>query len=208
MPKDSLSSLSTAIGSSNINHLDIRITSSTGLNSPVYNLLVDGLFDTRNKVVIQELDRMVHAHLIADLRGRDRSSKVICHSVLAGGYMHLLCSTIPNQNAGERVYTTKDGYNCENECPQYGLHEHLQYLVLCRLRELVDVALEGIRVADPNNDLTLEGSNSYAAAVIMKQEVTHFRRSLGKVVPHLAGNVSPLNSVHEMPLRSTSSPPV
>lgn len=103
----------------------------------------------------------------------------LCHAVrkatLAGGYAHLLCSTV---QATELVQTTRDGFNVENEHHQYNLLVHFRFLVLCRLSELLKESMDAIRFEDSDNEFPVHTSDAFASAVVLWYEMGYFARSL------------------------------
>ena len=111
----------------------------------------------------------------AQLEAKVGPSQLISSAALAGGYACLLCSVT---QVTEQVTTLQGGYEAQNEHNGYHLEAQFKYVLLCRLRELINEVLEAIRFEDPTNDYPYECSNAYAAAVILRYELDHFKSNI------------------------------
>jgi hypothetical protein len=122
------------------------------------------------------LDAMVKMNLTASIRAKDNFSKTINNAALAGGYTHLLCSSIGAGNGS--ITTILDGVQVENDYIEYNLLLHFRYLVFTRLRELVADILETVRFQDPKDEYPAYTLDAYAASAVLRHELEYFRRSL------------------------------
>lgn len=130
---------------------------------------------------------MVRECLTISLQDRDGYCHAVRKVTLAGGYAHLLCSTI---QATEQVSTTRDGANVDNEHDQHNLLIHFRFIVLCRLSELIKESMDAIRFEDPDNELPAYTADAFASAVILRYEMSYFARSLRNGELSSIGHVS------------------
>jgi hypothetical protein len=125
--------------------------------------------------LVEHFDHFISLHFSAKLEAKGGESRLIPTASLAGGYLQLLCSV---SQTTEYVQTSRNGLHVENEYSGYNLEAHYKYFLVCRLRELIDIVLNAIRLEDPLNQYPYWCSNAYAAAVILRSEVEHFKCSL------------------------------
>jgi hypothetical protein len=147
----------------------------SGQTSKIYTFTIKQQFDTQNKALIQWLDTMVQECLTISLEDSNEYCEAVSRATLAGGYAHLLCSPI---RAMEQVQTIRDGNKVQNELTSYNLHRHFQYLVICRLHELLQDLLVAVRFKDPEKDFLEYTSDAFASAGIVRYEIGYFKRTL------------------------------
>jgi hypothetical protein len=157
-----------------MNILANRIKSST---LPVVEVSVNiaGAFTPLNRELITLFDTKILEKFSAKLNAREGLSPLIKHAALAGGYLHLLCSTGDIQN---QVRTNIGSAAVANKYSEYNLSLHLRHFLLCRFRELVHEVMTGIRPGGSARDDIHEQTVAYAAAAILHIEVDHFKCSL------------------------------
>ena len=158
-----------------MNALSIQTTTSSGPKSKVYVFKIRSRFNTENAELIQELDTMVRECLTISLEDEVGYCHAVRKVVLAGGYAHLLCSTI---RAKETVSTIRDGMDANNEHNQYNLLTQLRFVVLCRLSELLKGIMDAVRFEDTDNEFVVYTADAYASAVVLRYEMGYFARSL------------------------------
>lgn len=131
---------------------------------------------------------MVRECLTISLDDSDEFFQAVRRATLAGGYAHLLCSTT---EAVEQVRTILDGIKVHNEFASYNLHRHFQYVVICRLNELLQESLTAVRFEDPEREFPAYTLDAFASAVILRDEVGYFKRSLCQRERSGVGHVCP-----------------
>jgi hypothetical protein len=171
-----------------MNILDLDIKSST---FPVVELSVNiaGAFAPLNKRITDLFDTKILEKFSAKLKAMGGISQLIPHAALAGGYLHVLCSS---RDIQEQVRTTIGAVTVANKFSEYNISLHLRYFLLCRFRELVQEVMTGIRPGGSARDDFHEQQVAYAAAAILHIEVDHFKCSLRN--GHLSGLVNSLRS--------------
>jgi hypothetical protein len=136
---------------------------------------IQGPYTFHNRAVIDPIDGLVKKWFSAQLAAKDGQSKLISSAALAGGYAFLLCSAT---RVTEQVTTLQDGVEAQNEYHGYNLEAQFKYILVCRLRVLINEVLDAIRSEPPSNDDPYGYSNAYAAAVILRYELDHFKSNI------------------------------
>ncbi|KAF8853413.1 hypothetical protein BDZ45DRAFT_748622 [Acephala macrosclerotiorum] len=172
---NSLPTLDIDIGSQERNALTLQITNSAGETSEAYAHDIDAPFNTLNTKLVLWLDGLVQQKFTLTLQGRGPYTVAIEDAILAGGYIHFLCSS--SQDI-EEIHTTRDNNPIPNQFTHYNLHIHFRFLVLSRLRELLERTLATIRFEDPENEFPEYTRASYAAAFVLRREVDYFMKNL------------------------------
>lgn len=100
---------------------------------------------------------------------------MVAKAAMAGAYLDLICSI---KDISERTQTFQGGNVVENAYTGYNLEAHFKYLLICRLRELMQEVMEAARGQDLTRQETSQRGDAYAAAVVLYHEIGHFRRSV------------------------------
>jgi len=167
--KRSLASLDTVVLDPYIHGLEIES------NGQKTEISVDiSSFTTWNNTALKSLDECFMNAFSAKLTNKEGGSCLVSHAALAGGYLHVICST---GHIREQVLTASNFIPVSSECVEdIGLH--LRNLLLCRFAELVDQIMLAIRPDEPGREGHHDPSVAYASAAILHNDVEHFKNSL------------------------------
>jgi hypothetical protein len=127
-----------------------------------------GPFNTEN-VAVTRLDEAIVKDFSGNLKAKSGDAQPIATTVLAGGYLHMLCSSGKIQ---KQVRTYIDRVPAANDHSGDNIDLPLRFLLMCRCGELIDEVMEIIRSASERN------MHAYAASVILHFEVKYFIQSL------------------------------
>jgi hypothetical protein len=123
------------------------------------------------------LDPIILAGFSTGLSATTEPVDVIQDATLAGGYIALVCSI---NSIVEETHISLDSGETPNEFMRYNLGVHLKALLVCRMQELVSVAMNGICCEHTAKNHEQHYANAYGATVILYSEVHHFKESFKK----------------------------
>lgn len=128
-----------------------------------------GPFTAKNIGLVARLDEVIMEKFSGQLRSKTAESKLIEYVALAGGYLHILFSSVEIQ---KQVRTYVDGNYDGNDHSGDSIDLHLRFLLMCRCGELIAKVMKDLRSG------SLRNVHAYAAAGPLHFEVKHFNRSL------------------------------